>query len=127
MIEDALMTLALADATLTALVGTRVYCGRPPQGAALPLVVFSQVSCVRDIYHGGTVRGARSRFQFSVVATTALAAKTISDALKALYHGYRGTVGGDTIFLGASANEFGRADLDLGFGVDHDFLFTHSD
>lgn len=79
LIETALYERLTSYGDLAALVGTRVYPGGVlPQGATIPAIVMTAVSEPRYHSHSGPAGIYYPRFQFTVSATSALAAKEIA-------------------------------------------------
>lgn len=95
-IEEALQYGLSHNAGVIALVSTRVYPMRIPQGAALPCLVYTRVSTPRLHSHdsSGSAGTAHPRFQIDAWATTYASAKGITDAVRAYLNGFRGTIGG---------------------------------
>lgn len=63
MIETAIRSILLADATVSSLVGTRVYSGVPPQRPTAPYVTLTKVDKLSDVIMDGTVGPNRVRVQ----------------------------------------------------------------
>jgi hypothetical protein len=80
-IEEALVTRLLADATVAAAVGTRIYPLVAPQGAAMPHIVYQRISGPRVHTHQGSDL-AHPRFQFACNAATYAAAKALANAVR---------------------------------------------
>lgn len=112
MIEEGLYTKLSGTAGITALVGSRIYSTRLPQGATLPAITFQRISTTRDIHHGGPVQGAEAFFQISCWAATPKAGKEIAAAVRAAVHGVHGTWGTDTVMASKLVNELELPGLD---------------
>lgn len=97
-IEEAVNTLLLATATITAIVGSgtaaRIYPLRIPQDATRPALAYQKISSPKQMSHGGSSNLARSRFQFTCQCETYTSVKTLTAALRNALIGYRGTVSG---------------------------------
>jgi hypothetical protein len=94
-LDEGLYTYLSTFAGLTALVSTRVYAFKLPQGATLPAVTFQRISTPRSLTHDTSGVGndlARPRFQFDAWATTYSSAKAISDQIRAALNGKKGTI-----------------------------------
>lgn len=106
MIDEALYSLLIAYAGLTALVSTRIYPMHLPQQPTLPAVSYQRISSGRrDVHHGGITAVAETIFQVSCWATTLKSAKDIAAAVRTRMHGYNGTVGSVKIFSSRVINE----------------------
>jgi hypothetical protein len=92
--EQAIVELLVADATIASLVSTRVYYAHAPQNVALPFVVLSRISGIRDHVLGGTVSLVEARVQIDTFATSVLAARAIANAIREEINGFRGTQSG---------------------------------
>lgn len=100
-LEEGLVSYLSTYAGLVALISTRVYPVRIPQGATLPCLTFQRISTPRILTHqtsGATGDLAHPRFQFDAWATTQKAAKAITDQVRAALNGKTGAIG-----AGASA------------------------
>lgn len=89
-IRPALRAFLLADASIAAVVGTRVYPLRMPQGERGASLVYSRVSGLGDHHMEGASGLTRPRFQIDAWATSADAATELADLVKARLDGYRG-------------------------------------
>lgn len=94
-VEEWLIDILTGDATLTGLVGTRIYNQIAPLGVTLPFVVFNWQAS-RDVFGLGTIRiMMNGLYTVKVVddATTGMAAAVaIADQLDTLLHAASGTV-----------------------------------
>lgn len=98
--QEGLRALLLADAGVSALVGTRVTWGARPQGSALPAVVLHLISDVPGYTLAGDNGHRDSRVQVdSIGEGQPLSALNVARAVQAALSGYSGTVAG-TIFQG---------------------------
>jgi hypothetical protein len=93
-IEAGLVYKLTTTAGLTALISTRTYLERIPQGATLPCLTYQRISTPRLLAHdtSGSAGTAHPRFQFDAWATTYSSAKAITDALRAALNGFSGTI-----------------------------------
>lgn len=128
MIEEALYSKLTGTATLTAIVGSRIYSGIIPQGTAMPCLVFNPISTQKA--HGMEITGKQglymATFQFDIVTTTAKQAAQIQEVLVDTLEGFRGSVSGFNIqkILLADVRSGYEADLEghrriLDFDVDY--------
>lgn len=92
--EEDLRALILADAGVTALVGTRVSWDERPQGSAVPAIVLWLISQPIDYDLGGAITLVETRVQADCWGRTKASAKATARALAALLSGYSGEQGG---------------------------------
>lgn len=90
--EEALIALLLSSAGVTALVSTRIECGRSSQSTKPPRIVLQRVSGVRDYGMRGATGYVSSRVQIDVYSDTYTATKKISRAVVSALSGYRGGI-----------------------------------
>jgi len=90
MIEHALRTALIEDATVNGYVAGRVYYAQAPQDVATPYIVLARVSGPREYSHDGATGLYRARFQFSIFATTYYEAKSIADGIRTVLSGASG-------------------------------------
>lgn len=93
-IEEAVVSRMQGYASLTALIGTRLFPLIVPQDADLPAIAYQKISSPKTISHGGDSHLAQSRIQFTIQADTYSDAKSVSGQLRACWAGYRATVAG---------------------------------
>ena len=95
--KHGLRTLLVAEASITALVGTRVYVETVPQGSQLPHILITQIST--DEYN--TLDGAGGMRSMDVdidgKAAGSVSATAVADAVRAYIKNYTGTAGSYTI------------------------------
>lgn len=95
-LDEGLYSYLTAYSGLTALVSTRVYAFKLPQGVTLPAVTIQRISTPRSLTHDSAGIGSElsnPRFQINAWATTYASAKAISDQIRAALNGHRGTTG----------------------------------
>lgn len=95
-IEQGLGSYLSTYAGLVALISDRVYGMKIPQGATLPLLVYTRVSTPRELTHdttGATGTLENPRFQFDAYGTTALAVQAITTQLREALNGKTGSIG----------------------------------
>lgn len=112
--DEALTSLLLASATLTALIGegtgSRLYWDVIAQGKASPAVALYKISAIPDHTHRGPSGLVQSRVQIDCRAKTRAAALEVSRVIEALLDGYSGTVG--TIRFGSILKDGERSSFD---------------
>jgi len=114
MIDAAIFTKLTTTAGITALVSSRVYPMRLPQGVTFPAISFDRVSTdVRDLTHNGTNQTAQGTFQFSCFAEDPKTVKQVAAAVVSALHGWKGTVSGEKIFRSMVLNETDLFDEDM--------------
>jgi len=96
-LEEGLVAYLKVHSGLVALVSTRIYPIEFPDGVTMPCVTWQRIdtpytTTMSD--SGATGNLTRPRFQFNAWATTAAAAKAISDQIRAALHGHTGATGG---------------------------------
>lgn len=93
--EEALVSLLLADASLAALVSTRIYWGKRPQDVStLPAVILSRVYGGRDYAMSGATGLVESRVQCDCYGASYGATKATARALMTAVNAYSATTGG---------------------------------
>lgn len=113
-IEAVLRSLMVGDATLSALVGTRVYPAVLPQGVAYPAIRYSQVSGGDDYDMDGPDDLKRKSYQFSCVALKRSDTILVADKLQTLLSGYSGVSDGISISAVFLQNEIDGEDTQPG-------------
>lgn len=78
----ALRARLLADATVSAVISTRVYPSRLPQSPMLPSVVYHLISGADECHLGGLVGVAHARLQIDCYALTRIAASALSTKVR---------------------------------------------
>lgn len=95
--EEAIRTRLLNTSGVTALVGTRVYCGSRPQGQTLPDVIINRISGAPIYTDDGESGLAEARIELDCWGTTYGSAKNVARAVIESLSAFFGTVG-DTPF-----------------------------
>lgn len=90
----AIYSILAANASVTALVSTRIYKGIAPQNAAFPCVIYARDSMdyVDGIDQSADLR--RSDYEILCVADTYQAAEALAKAVRNALNRYGGTIGG---------------------------------
>lgn len=91
-IETELRSFVIADATVTGLIGDRMYPVRAPQAPVKPYITYQRVSGQRLHDLDGALGWARPRFQLDCWATTYLGALTLAGAVRSRLNGFHGTL-----------------------------------
>lgn len=92
--ENALATYLLAQASIQALVGDRIYWVQIPQGSTRPYIILSVVSSVPDVVFQGATGLVQSRVQFDCWGEDYYSAKNVARALDTLLNGRKLTTPG---------------------------------
>lgn len=92
-IRPALRAFLLADAGIAAVVGTRVYPIKIPQGIKLASIVYTRISGPGDYFMEGPSGLVRHRLQLDSWAPTADAATALANLVKDRVDGYSGVMG----------------------------------
>ncbi len=93
MIEADLRTHLLAQASITALIGARLYPQQLPQGTELPAVTYQRIAGQSLIDHEGAAGIGRARIQLDCWGESYGAAAALADTLRLALSGYRGAMG----------------------------------
>jgi len=84
-IDEALVQVLAADADIALQVGSRIYQVQAPQGTALPCIVFSRETQLKDPFTD-TLRAnelIRATYTFSCISDNLLAVRNLTRAVKA--------------------------------------------
>lgn len=123
-LESALRAQLLADATVSGLIGTRLYPVVLPEGVQLPAVTYQRVSRTpaRDL---GGVAYTQSRIQVDCWGRSYGDAKAVAHAVRAAA-GRPGAQGDVRIMLGTTAGEMDSYEPDTQlYRVSVDLLMVH--
>jgi hypothetical protein len=103
--SKALRARLIDDATMSTLVGTRIYPGRAPQKPIMPYIVYHRISTVRsatlDI---GNAKVPEVRIQCDVIASSQSEVEAVLNQMRLVMDNFRGTSSGVTI-LGVSVDD----------------------
>lgn len=114
MIEEGLIPFILADAGLSALIGTRLHDDVLPQSPTLPALVWQRISTPREYSQSGSSHYAMPRFQFACWANTRLETLQVADALRTALEAYKGAMGSEIVYGIFVENELSGYDPDTG-------------
>lgn len=96
--KSGLVSLLTGEATISAIVSSRVYINRAPQKATLPYIIITQMAADNHITLNGSSNNFRTlTFDIDCKAKTSLEAATLSDAVRVFIDDYSGTAGTYTI------------------------------
>lgn len=93
-IEEAIQGLIVADVTVQALVGTRVYPDQAPESSAYPRIVYQQAERQPVMTMQGPVASNKYTLDLEINARTKSSAKAVAKAVRDLLLGYRGSPSG---------------------------------
>lgn len=128
MLEADVRTYVLADATVAALVGSRMVARMLPQSPTLPALVFQRIDTRRQHDLDGADGLPRMRLQVTAWATLPLEAATVAQAVRTRLDGVKGVMGATTIGACLCVGERDIADPDPGrYGVALDFLIQYEE
>ena len=97
-LESELVTfLTVTNATVSALVSTRVYAGVTPQGSAVPKISFSRIFTNRLQKLEGSSDLPATRYQISCFDDDMVGAIALADAVRGALNDYSGATGAVTI------------------------------
>lgn len=104
--ERALRDRLVADATVAALIGTRIYPpGELPQEPRLPALVYQRISMTDGLAQDGTTGPQRPRIQLDAYARTQREVESVQDAIREAVHGQTWAAGdGSQVMLGVLDN-----------------------
>lgn len=94
MIDDALRTHILGDATISGLIGTRLYPQMAPHDVTRPFMVYERTATDRLRSHDGPSGLSEAVFAYNLFDTRFSGVKALADALRKRLDGFTGTVSG---------------------------------
>jgi hypothetical protein len=95
--EAGLVAILTGEATVSALVSSRVYVNKAPQTATLPYIVITQMSSDEMGAMDGTTGLRAVTFDIDCKADRSVEATSLSDAVRAFVRDYTGAAGSETI------------------------------
>lgn len=101
----AVYALLAGDATLSAIVGARIYVSRAPQDATLPYLVFDEAEAERIRSLSGDLGYVSSVVDVSAFASTRTEALAAGNAAREAVNDFRGTSGSTVVTLLAVTRE----------------------
>ena len=90
-------TYLLTQATVTTLVGSRIYFGNLPQNPEYPCVFLTRIGAQRWNHLGGECGVVQGIIQTDVLADDAIEANAVAEAIRQVVHGYSGAMGSETV------------------------------
>ena len=103
--SKALRARLIDDATMSGLVGTRIYPGRAPQKPTMPYIVYHRISTVRAAtLDTGNAKVPEVRIQCDVIASSQSEVETVLSRMRIVMDNFRGTSSGVTV-LGVSVDD----------------------
>jgi hypothetical protein len=117
-LKEVLYPVLLNDGGISAIVDTRIYPGRLPEGADLPAISFFRVSTQRMYTHDqyddpNQSAWAVARVQINCFAKTEEGADALGEAVLFCLSGYGSTIGGEMIGSVMADNDFDVYDSDV--------------
>lgn len=91
----ALRARLLGDSAIAAIISTRIYPGKMPQGVVDTSIVYNRVSGLGDVHSGGPSGLARPRFQVDCWSASADTAAALAQLVKDRLDGFSGAVAWD--------------------------------
>jgi len=113
-IESTLYDTLRNDASVAAIVSTRIFPNLAPQNAAVPYVTYQLISTVPHNLLKGAAPSERKVFQVNCISNTYLQAKSIAEAAKTAINGTVGyCVGEGDDYFEQTQNHRVRLDVSL--------------
>lgn len=103
--EAVLRSALIANATVTGLVGSRIYPVLAPASASLPFVTWRRSGIEREQTLGNPMGVPRVTVEFSIFGTTYNQARELADAMRLVLDGYGGTADNTQVRQTALENE----------------------
>ena len=96
--KSGMVTLLTGEATISAIVSSRVYVGKAPQKATLPYLVLTQLGSEENTSIDGASGQLRFlTFDIDCKAKTSVQAESLGNAVRVFLDDYSGTAGSYTI------------------------------
>lgn len=95
--RSGLVSLLTNEATISAIVGSRVYISKAPQTAALPHIIITQMGSNENQTLDGTVGLRFVTFDIDCKDNRSVDAQTLADAVRVFIDDASGTAGSQTI------------------------------
>ena len=103
--EAVLRSALIANATVSGLVGSRIYPVLAPASASLPFVTWRRSGIEREQTLGNPMGVPRVTVEFSIFGTTYNQARELADAMRLVLDGYGGTADNTQVRQTALENE----------------------
>ena len=95
--ESVLRAALVADATVSGLIGTKVFPLITPPETALPYVVWRRAGITRDQTLSAPMGVPTVTVEYQICGATYESARTVADAMRAVLDGYGGTADNTTV------------------------------
>ena len=128
-VEEALYTALADDATVSGIVGARIYPHAAAPDAVVPYIAYERISSVRPQAMQTEPGNVRARFEFRFVESTPIKARTLGKAGRDVLNRHQapsGTPVIDDIFLDGEAQEGGDMKTRR-FEQVHDYLVFYTE
>lgn len=113
----ALVSRLTTVAAVTALVGSRIYPLKVPQGATMPCIRYANISTIERVNAMGNDPGPVSqRMQLDCYGTTYASARAVFEATQAALQRYRGTEAGIEVMASFIDDEQDSFEEDATYG-----------
>lgn len=131
MLIDALNSILLADAGVSAIVGTRIYPDAAPQNTPLPFLAWDQPQDQPDHHVGGESGTVTALVSIGCIHTSRRLARTLANAVRLALRDVVGAYSGTTIYgvwkqdaedayvPPVNAGDIGTYETDVTFKVAH--------
>ena len=133
MLGPALRSLLLADATVSGLVGTRIYPVRLPQGVTYPAISYTTISGTRPQNTTGSSGQSGPRIQLDFWSLSFAEAKALSEAARLVLQGFKGDAGSPAVAIQGAFFDSERDWFDPdastagAYRVSHDYFIWHEE
>lgn len=103
--ETVLRAAVVGDATVSGLIGNRLYPLVAPASASMPLVTWRRMGIQRQQTLGSPLGTPKLTLEFSIYGSTYDQAREVADAMRAVLDGYGGTLDNTTVKQASLENE----------------------
>ena len=93
MIESEFYSYITDQASITSLVGTRIYPDTAPEKCDYPFLVYSKIDTTRELHLRGATGVCVSRFQLDVFAPSRMICESIIEQVRLRFNGFQGNWG----------------------------------
>lgn len=122
-IEEAIYGAMTGEATISALVGTRIYPGQAPQSSAFPVVIYQQASQKKVMSLTGVVNLNSYSLHLDIWGETYASVKAVYHAIREFLNGYRGALGAGTVNVRGVFEEGGDDQAESPIHAEEEGLF----
>lgn len=106
-LEEALRTVLVGDAGVSALVGTRVYPLVIPNGASYPAIAYQTIGREMSQTQSGAISPEDARIQLTCVCTSYAGAKSLMEAIRNAVDGK--DISGMTVFVESVRDDYAES------------------